>query len=100
MHCVLKSRTKPPFDDNSESIVFGMGCFWGAERLFWKIKGVISTQVGYAGGNTKNPTYTQVCNGTTGHAEVVRVVFDPNKISAQSLIETFFNEHDPSLVYI
>ena len=70
-HAALNTTTKPPFDENLDSIVFGMGCFWGAERLFWNLDGVISTQVGYAGGYTVNPTYKQVCTGRTGHTEVV-----------------------------
>lgn len=98
-HTFLKSKTKPPFPDETESIIFGMGCFWGAERMFWKQKDVYSTQVGYAGGYTKNPTYKEVCSGQTGHTEVVRVVYDPKKVKLQSLLQVFFNEHDPTEGY-
>ena len=97
-HTFLKTKTKPPFPDGTESIIFGMGCFWGAERMFWKQKDVYSTQVGYAGGFTKNPTYKEVCSGQTGHTEVVRVVYDPKKVKLSNLLQVFFNEHDPSLV--
>eukprot|EP00484_Ammonia_sp_Unknown_P001773 CAMPEP_0197020400 /NCGR_PEP_ID=MMETSP1384-20130603/1163_1 /TAXON_ID=29189 /ORGANISM="Ammonia sp." /LENGTH=228 /DNA_ID=CAMNT_0042448011 /DNA_START=129 /DNA_END=815 /DNA_ORIENTATION=- len=97
-HTALKSKTKPPFPAGTETIVFGMGCFWGAERRFWKLPNVYSTQVGYAGGYTKNPLYKEVCSGQTGHTEVVRVVFDPKKISLNRLLEEFFNEHDPTQV--
>lgn len=76
--------------------VFGMGCFWGAERKFWTLKGVYSTQVGYAGGYTPNPTYKEVCSGKTGHAEVVRVVFQPERISFEELLKVFWENHDPT----
>ncbi|MDG4720976.1 MULTISPECIES: peptide-methionine (S)-S-oxide reductase MsrA [Thalassospira] len=85
-----------PFPDNLEVAVFGMGCFWGAERLFWKAQGVWSTAVGYAGGYTHNPTYREVCSGMTGHAEVVLVVFDPAVISYQQLLKLFWENHDPT----
>ena len=84
------------FDGGLEKIVVGMGCFWGAERLFWKIKGVYSTSVGYCGGYTKNPTYEEVCSRKTGHAEVVRVVFDPKIISFEKIIKIFFENHNPT----
>ncbi|NWW06904.1 MSRA reductase, partial [Oreocharis arfaki] len=74
----------------------GMGCFWGAERKFWKQKGVFSTQVGYAGGHTPNPTYKEVCSGETGHTEVVRVVFEPQNISFEQLLKVFWENHDPT----
>eukprot|EP01083_Nonionella_stella_P286313 974554_1 len=96
IHTQLKTKTKAPFPDGTESIVFGMGCFWGAERMFWKQPNVYSTQSGYAGGYTPNPTYKEVCSGQTGHTEAVRVIYDPKKVSLQSLLKVFFNEHDPT----
>ncbi|QPO13683.1 peptide-methionine (S)-S-oxide reductase MsrA [Thalassospira sp. A40-3] len=87
---------KGPFPDHLEIAVFGMGCFWGAERLFWKAEGVYSTAVGYAGGFTKNPTYREVCSGMTGHAEVVLVVFDPAMTSYLALLKLFWENHDPT----
>lgn len=87
---------KGPFPDHLEIAVFGMGCFWGAERLFWKVDGVYSTAVGYAGGYTKNPTYREVCSGMTGHAEVVMVVFDPAVTSYGALLKLFWENHDPT----
>jgi peptide-methionine (S)-S-oxide reductase len=79
-----------------EEILFGMGCFWGAERMFWKLEGVLETNVGYAGGGLINPTYREVCSGTTNHAEVVQVFFDPTVISVEALVRIFFTEHDPT----
>jgi peptide-methionine (S)-S-oxide reductase len=79
-----------------ELATFGMGCFWGAERKFWQLPGVVSTAVGYAGGYTPNPTYREVCSGATGHAEVVRVVFDPNRVSYAELLKVFWENHDPT----
>ncbi|CAM3317606.1 peptide-methionine (S)-S-oxide reductase MsrA [Thalassospira profundimaris] len=87
---------KGPFPDHLEIAVFGMGCFWGAERLFWKAEGVYSTAVGYAGGFTKNPTYREVCSGMTGHAEVVLVAFDPAVTSYSALLKLFWENHDPT----
>lgn len=94
-HAVLDAPLDAPFE-GYEIAVFGLGCFWGAERAFWEIKGVISTQVGYAGGFTPNPTYEEVCSGKTGHAEVVRVVFDPRVVSFETLLRTFWEAHDPT----
>lgn len=95
-HDVNGNRTIPPFPEDTETAIFGMGCFWGAERKFWRQKGVYSTQVGYAGGYTPHPTYREVCTGRTGHAEVVRVVFHPEKISFSGLLKVFWESHDPT----
>ena len=95
-HFVNGHPLKPPFPAGMQQAVFGMGCFWGAERLFWKMKGVYSTAVGYAGGDTKNPTYEEVCSGRTNHAEVVLVVFDPKVVSYEELLKTFWEGHDPT----
>ena len=95
-HFVSQRSLMEPYPDNCERIVVGMGCFWGAERLFWKLNGVWVTAVGYAGGHTHNPTYDAVCSKQTGHAEVVLVVFDPDVISRQSIIQRFFEGHDPT----
>lgn len=95
-HFVNGNRIVPPFPQGLERAVFGMGCFWGAERLFWKIPGVYSTAVGYAGGATKNPTYEEVCSGFTNHAEVVLVVFDPKKVGYEALLKAFWEGHDPT----
>jgi peptide-methionine (S)-S-oxide reductase len=95
-HEVLGTPLKPPFPDGFESIVVGMGCFWGAERVFWQADGVYTTAVGYAGGYTPNPTYEEVCSGRTGHAEVVLVVFDPAKITREQVLALFWENHDPT----
>jgi peptide-methionine (S)-S-oxide reductase len=95
-HFVNGHPLKPPFPAGIQQAVFGMGCFWGAERLFWKMKGVYSTAVGYAGGDTKNPTYEEVCSGFTNHAEVVLVAFDPKVVSYEQLLKTFWEGHDPT----
>jgi peptide-methionine (S)-S-oxide reductase len=95
-HAVLGTPLQPPFPAGTVEAQFGMGCFWGAERLFWKIPGVVSTSVGYAGGYTLNPTYEEVCSGLTGHAEVVRVVFDAGRVSYDTLLKAFWERHDPT----
>jgi peptide-methionine (S)-S-oxide reductase len=95
-HFVLGTPITPPFPEGLQTAMFGMGCFWGAERLFWETKGVTSTAVGYAGGHTPNPTYKEVCSGMTGHTEVVLVVFDPKIVPYQQLVKSFFEGHDPT----
>jgi peptide-methionine (S)-S-oxide reductase len=95
-HDLLGTPLTPPFPEQMEQLVVGMGCFWGAERLFWKLDGVYTTAVGYAGGYTPNPTYEEVCSGSTGHAEVVLVVFDPAKLSLDRVLRTFWEGHDPT----
>ena len=95
-HFVNGASMVAPFPAGTEIATFGLGCFWGAERLFWKLPGVVSTMVGYAGGPTPNPTYKEVCSGRTGHTEVVRVVFDPKKITYAELLKAFWEAHDPT----
>ena len=95
-HFVNHNRLSPPFPKGLARAMFGMGCFWGAERKFWQLKGVYSTTVGYAAGHTPNPTYREVCTGMTGHNEVVLVVFDPTAISYEQLLKTFWENHDPT----
>jgi peptide-methionine (S)-S-oxide reductase len=95
-HAVLGSSMTPPFPAGSEKAVFGMGCFWGAEKGFWSRPGVIATAVGYAGGVTPNPTYREVCTGKTNHAEAVLVVFDPQKTSYEEMLKAFWEGHDPT----
>jgi peptide-methionine (S)-S-oxide reductase len=95
-HTVLGTPLKGPWPAGYETAVFGMGCFWGAERIFWQIPGVYSTSVGYAGGFTKNPTYEEACSGSTGHAEVVQVVYDPATVSYETLLKAFWENHDPT----
>jgi peptide-methionine (S)-S-oxide reductase len=95
-HYVLGNPMRPPFPDGFEQIVVGMGCFWGAEKLFWQAPGVWTTAVGYAGGYTPNPTYEEVCSGSTGHTEVVLAVYDPSKTSFEELLKIFWEGHDPT----
>ncbi len=95
-HFVLKTPLTPPWPEGMEEAFFGMGCFWGAERLFWTAAGVYTTAVGYSGGLTPNPNYREVCTGRTGHAEVVRVVFDPEHVSYGALLQIFWQNHDPT----
>jgi peptide-methionine (S)-S-oxide reductase len=95
-HIVLGTPLLPPYPDGVEHILVGMGCFWGAERLFWQLPGVYTTAVGYAGGSTPNPTYREVCSGRTGHAEVVLVAYRPSELPLADLLRTFWEEHDPT----
>ncbi|WP_257447170.1 peptide-methionine (S)-S-oxide reductase MsrA [Archangium lipolyticum] len=95
-HFVNGAPLEPPFPEGLEQAVFGLGCFWGAERKFWQTPGVYSTSVGYAGGHTPNPTYEEVCSGRTGHTEVVLVVYDPKKVSFETLLKVFWESHDPT----
>ena len=95
-HAVLGTPLKPPFPEGFEQAIVGMGCFWGAERVFWQAPGVYTTAVGYAGGITPNPTYEEVCSARTGHAEAVLVVFDPAKTSYEEILRLFWENHDPT----
>ncbi|HSH43048.1 MAG TPA: peptide-methionine (S)-S-oxide reductase MsrA [Arenicellales bacterium] len=95
-HFVLDAPLAGPFPAGLEQALFGMGCFWGAERVFWELPGVFTTAVGYAGGYTRNPTYNEVCSGRTGHTEVVLVVFDPARVSYEELLRQFWESHDPT----
>ena len=96
IHHALGTRITEPFPDGAEKALFGLGCFWGAERVFWRTRGVFVTAVGYAGGYTPNPTYEEVCSGLTGHNEVVRILFDPTRIGYVGLLKIFFEAHDPT----
>ena len=95
-HAINQRQLKGPYPENCESVILGLGCFWGAERKFWHLDGVWVTAVGYAGGETPNPTYNEVCTGRTGHTEVVKVVFDPNKIKFENILKVFWESHDPT----
>jgi len=95
-HAVLGTPLQPPYPDGLEIAYFGMGCFWGAEELFWRVEGVYTTAAGYQGGFTRNPTYDEVCSARTGHAEVVEVVYDPATVSYESLLKVFWENHDPT----
>jgi peptide-methionine (S)-S-oxide reductase len=95
-HFVLGTPLSGPFPAGLEQAVFGLGCFWGAERKFWELPGVFTTAAGYAGGHTRNPTYEEVCSGRTGHTEVVLVVFDPGKVTYADLLRVFWENHDPT----
>ena len=95
-HAVLKTALKPPYPDGMHIAYFGMGCFWGAERIFWQTAGVYSTAVGYMGGSTPNPSYQEACSGRTGHTETVQVVYDPSKVSYRDLLKIFWESHDPT----
>lgn len=95
-HFVNGNPLTPPFPEGLQLAVFGLGCFWGAERLFWQLPGVYATSVGYAGGDTRNPTYEEVCSGMTNHTEAVQVVFDPQTISYEELLKVFWEGHDPT----
>ena len=96
LHYIFKKEISFPRDDELEAAIFGMGCFWGAEKKFWERKGVKLTAVGYAGGSTQNPSYRDVCTGLTGHNEVVKVLFDPSELSYLELLSTFWENHDPT----
>jgi peptide-methionine (S)-S-oxide reductase len=96
LHFVLGTSLYPPFPIGSEQAVFGMGCFWGAERIFWQIPGVVTTAVGYAGGYTPHPTYEEVCTGRTGHTEAALVVYDPAQVTYERLLQDFWEQHDPT----
>ena len=95
-HVVLGTPMEAPWPAGSKAVIFGIGCFWGAERKFYQVPGVVSTQVGYAAGYTPNPTYKEVCSGGTGHNEVVQVIYDPAKVSFETLLKTFWENHDPT----
>lgn len=95
-HTISGHSLHAPYPENHEEIVLGMGCFWGVERLFWQQPGVYVTASGYAGGTTEHPTYQEVCSGRTGHAEVVRVIYDPSKVTIENLLQVFWEEHDPT----
>jgi peptide-methionine (S)-S-oxide reductase len=96
MHTILGTPLAGPWPDGTKTAIFGLGCFWGAEKAFWQLPGVVATAVGYAGGSTPNPTYNETCSGKTGHAEVVLVAYDPARISYEQLLKAFWEHHDPT----
>ena len=96
IHTVLGTPLAGPWPDGTRTAIFGLGCFWGDEKDFWQLPGVVTTAVGYAGGSTPNPTYRETCTGQTGHAEVVLVAYDPQRISYEALLQTFWEHHDPT----
>lgn len=96
IHTINGHSLHPPFPEGHEEIVLGMGCFWGVERLFWQLPGVYVTAAGYAGGETPNPTYEETCTGRTGHTEVVRVIYDPQQVELETLLQVFWEQHDPT----
>ena len=98
VHTVLGTPLAGPWPDGTRTAIFGLGCFWGAEKAFWSVPGVVTTAVGYAGGSTPNPTYQEACSGKTGHAEVVLVAYDPARITYEQLLKTFWEHHDPTQV--
>ncbi len=95
-HTVLGTPIAGPWPEGTQTAVFGLGCFWGAEKDYWQLPGVVSTAVGYAGGSTPNPTYEEACSGRTGHAEVVQIAYDPGKVSYEELLKLFWEHHDPT----
>ena len=95
-HTILGTPLAGPWPDGTETAIFGLGCFWGPEKAFWQLPGVVTTAVGYAGGSTPNPTYNEACSGKTGHAEVVLVAFDPAVVTYEQLLQTFWEQHDPT----
>ena len=95
-HTILGTPLAGPWPDGTQTAIFGLGCFWGPEKVFWQLPGVVTTAVGYAGGSTPNPTYQEACTGRTGHAEVVLVAYDPSRISYETLLKTFWEDHDPT----
>lgn len=96
LHAVLGTPIAGPWPDGTQTAIFGLGCFWGAEKAYWQLPGVVSTSVGYAGGTTPNPTYGEACSGRTGHAEVVQVAFDPSRVAYEELLKLFWEHHDPT----
>jgi len=98
-HTILGTPLAGPWPEGTKTAIFGLGCFWGAEKAFWELPGVVTTAVGYAGGTTPNPTYNEACTGRTGHAEVVLVAYDPKRISYEQLLKTFWEDHDPTQGY-